>query len=419
LERLVIWRSARIRDHSLKKLELIREYVIRYLEILCQNNHGKTSFPITLVDGFSGGGIYAEKMHGSPFVLIQAVQEAEFLINQGRTKKIAIDAEYFFVDNDKSAFECLEHQFNTTTEYSGLVGNQIRLIRDDFDKTLPIILSRIKERHPRGGGRSIFLLDQCGYTAVTADLVKSISKELNYKCEFIINFAIGWLNDLLYDEKGTSTLLSNLGLSDFVDASSLVKIKNEVGDWRFSLESTLGEAFQRASEIPHFSPFYIEPEGNHRGYWLLHLAPKQRARSAMTEIHWQKANRSRHYGNNGIDIFAYKPDSTDVDYFAGMSFDEVTKKECHENLLKDLPKFVKEYFPDGTNYKTFSSFCCNNTIATSEMIEKALQELRENREISIVTPSRRYKSPSVALNGNDLIASEYQGYFSFPQSNTS
>ncbi len=41
--------------HSRAKHEVLRTYVERYLEILCRR-YGMTSFKITLVDGFAGGG---------------------------------------------------------------------------------------------------------------------------------------------------------------------------------------------------------------------------------------------------------------------------------------------------------------------------------------------------------------------------
>ena len=41
-------------DHSEKKLELIAEYLVLYLQILLANAHGKPVQEVTFIDGFSG-----------------------------------------------------------------------------------------------------------------------------------------------------------------------------------------------------------------------------------------------------------------------------------------------------------------------------------------------------------------------------
>jgi len=78
----------------------------------------------------------------------------------------------------------------------------------------------------------------------------------------------------------------------------------------------------------------LSPKGIIGGYWLLHLASSARARSAMTQIHWSKANRSKHYGYLGYDMLSYKPNLDQTQFIEGMSFDEESGKQCEDALRR-------------------------------------------------------------------------------------
>ena len=91
--------------HSLKKHQVLHAYLVRYLQIL-NSNPVFDHFRLTLIDGFSGGGVYrheenGEIIYGSPFIFLQATKEAEFLINQERKKKLFLDVVNFFVEQKK------------------------------------------------------------------------------------------------------------------------------------------------------------------------------------------------------------------------------------------------------------------------------------------------------------------------------
>src|SRR5436190_10000214 len=87
------WQAGRLPelgDHSEKKLDLLHDYLVLYLQIVLKNTSGKEVQEITLIDGFAGGGIYRSNKLGSPIRILKAVEEAEFLINQGREKETRI-----------------------------------------------------------------------------------------------------------------------------------------------------------------------------------------------------------------------------------------------------------------------------------------------------------------------------------------
>ena len=68
-----------LEPHSEGKLQVLRDYVEDYICILCSDSFGRDIFRITIVDGFAGGGVYALDKKGSPHVLLEAVETAEFL----------------------------------------------------------------------------------------------------------------------------------------------------------------------------------------------------------------------------------------------------------------------------------------------------------------------------------------------------
>lgn len=78
------WQSEKLpelEDHSEKKLELLRDYLVLYLEIVMKGTSGKEEQYVTLIDGFAGGGLYNGNKLGSPITILKAVEEAEARIN--------------------------------------------------------------------------------------------------------------------------------------------------------------------------------------------------------------------------------------------------------------------------------------------------------------------------------------------------
>jgi len=411
------WKSGKLpelADHSEKKLELLRDYLVLYLKIVLANAQGKEIQQVTLIDGFAGGGIYQSKKAGSPLVILKAVQEAEALINLTREKPIKIVPVCYFIERDENAFACLEYALKEAG-FSACLGKTVHLRRESFEASLPEILNDIKKRHSRGGNRTIFFLDQCGYTEVPVRLIKEIDQQLEGRAEFIINFSVTWLSDFFSGAtvKQFTKTFENLGISEHVNVDNLLHQRQALGgNWRHPVESHIGLAYHHATGIKFFSPFYIEPHDNHRGYWLLHLAQNQRARAAMTQIHWSKANRSKHYGPRGYGILSYKPDLEQTVYLEGMSFNEESRKICKAQLKNDYAKMVREKFQNGILYSELADSTCNETIADEEMLNEVLWDLFSVNEIEVKSPSGLDKR-SLSFSDNDLITPKKQLIFPF------
>lgn len=396
-------------EHSRCKLDLLRDYLVLYLRIVLANVQGKATQYVTLIDGFSGGGIYRDSRFGSPLVILRAVEEASALINLEREKPVSIVPICYFIEEDRDAIQCLEHHIRAA-DFGDRIGKTVHLRHSPFNSCVDEIIAGINERHRRGGNRTIFFLDQCGYSDVPAEVIRDLDRKLNGRAEFIINFSIGWFGDFLSDATAGSyqTLVNRLGLGGYVDVAQLLRQRMELGgNWRHAVESHIGLGFHHATGIQFFSPFYIEPQDNHRGYWLLHLAQNQRARAAMTTIHWSKANRSKHYGPRGYGILSYKPDLDPTLYIHGMSFDDTSRGECQALLANDYARLVRDQFQDGISYSALADRTCNETIADGVMLDDALWQLFTQNEVEIQSQTGRPKR-SRTLSPTDIIVPKKQ-----------
>lgn len=387
-EQLFDWSSWRsklppLKQHSVAKLDVLRSYIEDYITILCTGNPGQDRFRLALVDGFAGGGIYDGNLFGSPFVLLQAVKVAEARVNQTRTKPLTIECNYYFVEENGAAFDCLEYQLRQRG-YSHEIGKSITLIRGKFDMAYERIIADAQQRHSRGGSRVIFFLDQCGYSDAPPPLLRAISEKLNSKAEFIVNLAIDWLTAYLRSEKTFRKIYPSLGLDDVLPIENvLAAAENEAFDPQYVVESLIGPAFQKVSGLPFFSPFYIQAPKSNRGYWLVHLAPARRARSAMLDVYWRVANGCRHFGHAGLDMLSFKPDASPDGYLSGLEFGESTRPSVQDNLTRDFAREIRDKHADGISYREFQDSYCNRTMANEEIMRLALIRLMQEGEIDV------------------------------------
>ena len=401
------WESGKfpeLEDHSEKKLDLLRDYLVLYLEIVMKGTAGKDEQYVTLVDGFAGGGIYNGNKFGSPITILKAVEEAEARINLGREKTTRIIPICYFIEKDANAFACLDAALKAHG-YGDRIGKTIHLHRERFEKVAPTIIADINTRHKRRGNRTIFFLDQCGWSEISAATIRDISRQLHQRPEFIVNFAISWLTDFISDKTQDSKIksLQNLGLESFVDLPAMMKLRFELGGhWEHAVERHIGEGFHKATGISYFSPFYIEPGGNHRGYWLLHLAGSARARSAMTQIHWSKANRSKHYGHLGYDMLSYKPNLDQTQFIEGMSFDDESRKRCEAALAEDFPRLIKDSHEGGITFKDFLDKTANKIMATAPMVQDVVWQICQTKDFEVRCPSGKPKR-SANFADDDII----------------
>jgi three-Cys-motif partner protein len=370
-------------NHSQAKLSVLRAYIEDYIQILCTGNPGQDRFRLTLVDGFAGGGIYEGGMFGSPFVLMQAVQVAEARLNETRTKRINIDCHFYLVEKAAPAADCLEHQIKQSI-YKHDFGRSIFLIRETFEKAQERIIVESQRRFSRGGSRVIFFLDQCGYTDAPPPLLRSISEKLNWRAEFIVNLAIDWLTAYARSEATFRKIFPGLGVEHVLPVEKVVEaIANPKFDPQYIVESLVGPAFQKVSGSPFFSPFYIQAPKSNRGYWLVHLAPARRARSAMLDVYWRVANGCRHFGHTGLDMLMFKPEADPSGFLNGFEFSESTRASVLKRLIEDFAREIRDKHAKGISYREFHDSYCNRVMANEAIVREALITLMQAGEIEV------------------------------------
>lgn len=201
-----------LQPHSIAKHEVIEAYLERYIEVLTADPR-YDKFKITIVDGFSGGGLYRHantgELHlGSPLIFLDTVRRMEARLKAQRTKAFVIDAMYYFIDSDAIALSFLRSQLRKHG-YGKLIGERIFLLHGTFTGLFTGLMEVIRAR----GGRVLFLLDQYGYKDAPLHLMKQIFAR-HPTAEILLTFAVDALVNYIADRKQFRQCLRNLDPTD-------------------------------------------------------------------------------------------------------------------------------------------------------------------------------------------------------------
>ncbi len=399
---------AKLQQHSVAKHKLLRSYLAAYFPTLISSPY-QEELRLTIVDGFAGGGKYehaetGEIMLGSPFICLQAAEEAEALINHSeRTKKVRFNVDYVFVEKERNAANHLKKIIHEQG-YSSRVTKDIHLIHGDFNTHAHDIIEQVRKKSPRSG-RSIFVLDQYGYAQVPMPLLARIFQSLP-RAEVILTFNVDSFNSYATDKAGGS-LLEGIGLPNILEGRSLQDIKQNERDWRAYIQSQLYPHIVRSAGSRFHTPFFIRSQKGHGDFWLLHLSMHQKARDVMTEVHWEHSNTFIHYGGEGLDMFKIGYITKADERFTqqgklGYTFDDDAKKRTEEKLHEDIPHVVYAH-EDGLSYETLHATTCNDSPATSRIYKDVLGSLAKQGEIDIVSPDGKLKRAANQIKGEDRI----------------
>ncbi|HEY2346387.1 MAG TPA: three-Cys-motif partner protein TcmP [Xanthomonadaceae bacterium] len=398
-----------LQDHSRAKHEVLRAYLVNYLRILAQSPHSR-GVRVTLVDGFAGGGIYAtphgETVPGSPLILLNALKEARALVSLDRKERgihgdYTIQAFVHLVESKPSTFEFLSrliadeagaHDANTS----------VQLHRGTFESALPAILKSIRAGRQRGG-RSVFILDQYGWSKVRLSLVRSIFEQLPSAEVFLT-----WMIDNLVNFISEQTLvtinsgLRKAGLGDHLSAERLVEVKNAHQDavtWRRAIQSLLADEIRATSTAAFCTPFYVIPRESHRGYWLLHLAQHLRANEEMKRIHWAN-NNLHHPGGSGFNMLGFigKGGQLGFDH----RFDVDAQAKTQSALHEDVPQWVSSQ-RGPVRFGDLVAMTANETPAQRSQLQAAVFELAQSRELMLRTLSGSKRRGAHCLEDDDVI----------------
>lgn len=336
-----------IQQHSIAKHKILQSYHSAYFQTLVGSGQPRDEFKLTLVDGFAGGGLYyhadtRELVKGSPFILLNAEREAEFEINRTRTKPVRLDISHFFIEADRDAHLHLQ-KILQEEGHDSRIGKNIFVRHGRFQEEAAAIIDFIKKKSPRNG-RSIFILDQFGYTAVPKSLINTILSNLP-SAEIILTFGVDSLLNFA-DESNFQNGLKQIEIPHCLGDRTFSEIKQNHRDWRLFIQSALYKELVTDCGAQHYTPFFIRNRQGHGDYWLLHLSQHHKARDVMTAVHWKNQNDFIHYAGAGLDMFnmiGYDP-AYDDDHRGqtrlGFEFDDIARSRSVAALKEQIPEII-------------------------------------------------------------------------------
>lgn len=393
-------------EHSLTKHQVLVDYLVRYFQQRLLNAPGRERFKITLVDGFCGGGLYelrgsGQLVVGSPLRMIEAVEVAFALVNANRTKLIAFDVQFVFVDKDRGALEHLRKVLQDRG-HGHAIGVSIHLLHAEFGVAAQEVLARIQLHTPRSG-TALFFLDQYGYAEVPATLIRRIF-QTSRNAEVVLTFHVSSFATYTNDEFA-QRISATLQIDIFkrLGTRSIEQIKANDTDWRRFIQAALYEALVERCGAAFFTPFFIRGMGaGHGEYWLVHLSQHHRAQDVMKQVHWQHSNHFVHYGGAGLNMLAPHTMGFLQEFDGGFRFDDVARGKSDRELLEQLAVRIFDQ-PHAVTFSTIYADTCNGSPATAAMYKDALATLVASGDVTIRSSDGKPRYQSRYIQDSDHV----------------
>ncbi|MBI0533059.1 three-Cys-motif partner protein TcmP [Sphingomonas sp. TX0522] len=395
-------------DHSAAKHEVFERYVEIYIDKLT-SMPSREHLHLTIVDGFCGGGTYSHRgaiVDGSPFRLLSAVTQAEASLAAARTKGFRISCDFFFVDVNRHHIEHLRSLLELRG-YRDRIGRDIHLRTMSFDEAYPEIRDRIRAGR-KTSHRSLFFLDQYGWSDVSLGTIRTILTDLANP-EILLTFAVDFLIDYLSDHPSMMKALMDL---DFAreDVRDLIDLRTDQGDapgWRYLIQNRIYRHVVRLTQAKFYTPFFIHSRESHRSYWLLHLARHRQARDEMGKLHWAIKNSFQHHGGPGFHSLGFDPDKDLRDMPTLFEFDDVARTHSEEVVIGQLAAMIHDANRTSLSPPTVEELFtahCNDTPVTTDILQKVLIKLRDEREIELIGDGGKLKPRAVTVDWDDRLA---------------
>jgi three-Cys-motif partner protein len=356
---------------------------------------------------------------GSPAILLDAVRVAEAATNVGRAKSLRVDARFFFVDDDPAAIACLKAVLEKRETWTRETGN-VHVISGRFEDRLDDIVDKIAS----GTGtarRTLFVLDQYGYTAAPPPLLRRIFERLP-KAEVFLTLAVGWAAAYLGDLR---TVAAKIGIAPDVldrladggdDGPSLDEPSTRVT--LMKLQVLLKDVFTTGIGSTYYTPFFIVSRESNRCYWFLHMANSSRANDVVKALHWEVENHFDHFGGEGLGMLGYDP-AKDPEVTGQpvlpFCFDDAARSRTRKALAETLAARIDRSFPDGVSVDALYAHVCNETPADQSILRQTVADLCREGELQKRGAEGERRAPSTPLRGDDVVSVSHQGRFAFPR----
>lgn len=409
------WQSGQglpsIEPHTERKLEVIERYLDVYFDTYARNPR-MDELRISIVDGFCGGGAYqrgGELIHGSPMVLLRAVRAAQARLNIGRQKSIEIKAQFYFSDLSRHHVEVLRETI-LASEFRDELNRSIHLQTGKFEELLPDIIKRIRASQRKG--RSIFVLDQWGYSDVPMPAIRRIFKNLG-RAEVILTFSIDALLNYLREDGAGSDRLQQFGVDRGFIADWHSEWKKDENLGRATAQRLLMSRLHDKSGALFFTPFMLFSSTDNRWMMLAHLSQHQAARDKMLSVHWGVQNRFKHIGKGSLFELGFDH-RLHEDRDSLFSFSAEDRSTLHTELETELPSLVDEMMPDNSlPVEALLHGIGNRTAAENRDILEVLGRLSQEKILHVARANGSMKRPQTKVSTSDILIKPSQRTFIF------
>ena len=389
-----------LEEHSKAKLDVLRSYLQAYFDKLNVIPH-RDEFRLALVDGFAGGGTFLDGgniVSGTPLIMLEETMAAGDRLNRNRKKPLRLDCRYYFVDKESAHVDHLKKVLNNRGH--PITGGPIVVRNERFEAAIGGIIKDIRQHQPRVG-RSIFLLDQTGFSQVTLEHIAQIFRELP-AAEVILTFAANALVNHLAERPELIKAVAPLQLTESL-IRELVEQRDSLRG-RAAVQRTLREHIRMKTGASFDTPFFIKPRQSRRALWFLHLSRHPTARDVMIQRHWAVSNTFEHYGVGDFGMLGW--DALISPTIPLFHFEELEAIQVQEQLLSSLPDELFSLASENPiTVDTMRHMFANRTTARFSDIDKAVLQLFREREIEILDPDGKLRSVAIRrLRPNDRIA---------------
>ncbi|MBD8546033.1 three-Cys-motif partner protein TcmP [Sphingomonas sp. CFBP 8760] len=372
--------------HSAVKHEIFDAYIGAYIRTLTKS-HLVRELNLTIVDGFCGGGRYmmdGAEVDGSPLRMLASVERAQVEVVAARARGVEIKAEFVFVDANRNHIDFLRDLLERQG-HGGRIGRDIHIVTSKFEDAADGVISRIQAKGR--AHRSLFFLDQYGWSAVTFATIRRIMGSLQNP-EVVLTFMVDHLVNLL-----NARMIDTAGFAavdlDREDVQDMLRMKQMRG-WKRYIQNTLYEHIRRNTGADYYTPFFIHPDGgSNRDYWLLHLSKHHQAREEMGKIHWLMENTFEHFGRAGFDSLGFKPGEDVREDMLDYGFNDNARTRSEATVVDQLARMLHARAIAGagplTKKALFASHC-NDAPVIGDIVDAALLELRGAKDVIVTSP---------------------------------
>lgn len=387
--------------HSVAKHDIFEQYVKIYIERLTRTP-SQTMLNLTIVDGFSGGGLYrmgTAEVDGSPLRLLAAVEAAEAMLKVSRSKGFTVKSDFFFVDQNFQHIAFLK-DILIKRGYGSRIGQDIFIICSSFEEACPEIIKCVQKKGT--AQRALFFLDQYGWSDVRFATIRDILRNLKNP-EILLTFAVDSLIDFLSEKTTETQALLNVELTR-EDVRELIGLRSGDG-WRYLIQNGLYRHVQTRTGARFYTPFFIHSVEAHRSYWLVHLSNHRQARDEMGKLHWSLNNRFQHHSRAGFYALGFDPSCDLRQGLMTFMFDDDALRRSEAEILNQLPKMIyaEKQNCEGLVFEKLFSDNCNDTPVTSDILSRQLALLRDEGEILIIGENGMQKPRAKTIGWSDRL----------------